>query len=80
MTKLADYVTTLTPEEREQFKELIAECESREADIHANDDATTQAIHTLAETNEKVMIALRQLEERVANLYLRVVPPKGRMN
>jgi hypothetical protein len=81
MGRIADYVATLSPAEREQFKDLIDECAAREADIHANAARAQAALLALVEQHTRLSGRIQELEavgarlqQRVGELYLRAVP------
>jgi len=80
MSKLADYVLSLSPEEQLRFADVIAECREREIEVAKNADAAREAVRELDAKNQRVMESLRQLQDRVAALHLRVIPPRGGVN
>jgi hypothetical protein len=87
MGRISDYVDTLSPSEREQFKDLIEECSLREATIHANAAKANSALVQLAEQQRMMCQKLRELEvagqhlmNTVSRLYLRSVPAPKKMH
>lgn len=79
---IKEYADTLTPEEREQFKDLINECAEREGQLQRNSaeigvslsmlEATQRRLKTdLTELNSK----LETLRDRLGETYLRVMVP-----
>lgn len=80
MSRLAEYILALSPEERERFAEAITECQEREIEVAKNADAAREAIRELDAKNQRVMQSLRELQDRVSALHLRVVPPRGGVN
>jgi hypothetical protein len=81
MGRIADYVATLSPAERERFKDLIGECCERETTIQANAARADAALTQLSEQQQAMCAKLRELEEAgqtlmntVSRLYLRTVP------
>jgi hypothetical protein len=84
MRRVADYVETLTPAEREQFADLITECTAREAAIAANASQTEAALARLAEREREFHRGIEELkrlsstlQDTIGRLYLVSVPPKG---
>jgi mitochondrial fission protein ELM1 len=87
MGRIADYVATLSPAEREQFKDLIEECAQRESAIQAGAARAEQALVQLAEQQQQLAATIRGLERAgqqllasVSRVYLRTVPPPARMH
>ena len=77
MSRLAEYISSLSPEERKRFAEAIQECQDREIEVSANAEAAERAVRELDAKNQQVMESLRLLYDKVADLHLRVVPSKG---
>ncbi len=87
MSRIAEYVKTLTPDERERFADLIREHEAQErliADSAAGAAASlrrvnssrrelVQGVHELAEMTVR-------LRETIGRLYLLLVPAQGRVS
>jgi len=87
MGRIGDYVETLSPAEREQFKDLIDECERREVTIQHGASRATAAIDQLAEQQRLLCGKIRELEQAgqqlmdtVSKLYLRSVPTPTKMH
>jgi hypothetical protein len=87
MGRIADYVETLTPAEREQFRDLIEECTAREATIQGNALRADDALRQLAEQQERLNTKIRDLEDAgrrlkdtIGRLYLVTAPPPVRMH
>jgi hypothetical protein len=87
MGRIADYVETLSPAEREQFKDLIEECSVRERSIQANAARASSALSQLAEQQRLMCVKIRELEaagqrlmESVSRLYLRTVPAPTKLH
>jgi hypothetical protein len=82
MGLIADYVATLTPAEREQFKDLIEECARRETEIQSSALRSAAALTRLAEQHRRLAVGIRDLEragqglmDAVSRVYLKAVPP-----
>lgn len=80
MSSLSDAISSLTPAEREQFAEMIAECREREAQIAKNAEEAERAILALEAKHQRVIDSLRDLQDRVTALHMKVVPAKGRVS
>jgi hypothetical protein len=87
MGRISDYVATLSPAEREQFKDLIEECSLREVRIQESAKRADAAVLQLAEQQRLLCLKIRDLEqaghrlmETVSGLYLRTVPAPGKMH
>lgn len=87
MSRLTDYVTTLTPAERERFADLIEDCRRREAQIAAGARQADQALGTLAARERELQEGIRELgalsvrlRDTVSRLYLVMSPPQGRVS
>jgi hypothetical protein len=87
MGRIADYVATLSPAEREQFKDLIEECTMRESSIQANASKAQSAISQLAQQQQQMCLKIAELQEAgqklldtVSRLYLRTVPAPRKMH
>ena len=87
MGRIADYVETLTPAEREQFKDLIEECQQREVSIQKSAARAQTAVNQLHEQQRLLCLKIRELEqagehlmETVSRLYLRSVPAPTKMH
>jgi hypothetical protein len=85
MGRISDYVATLTPAEREQFKDLIEECQQREARIQQSAARAQAAVNQLNEQQRLLGVKIKELEqagqhlmETVGRLYLRTVPAPGK--
>jgi len=81
MGRISDYVETLSPAEREQFKDLIEECRQRELGIQQNAARAQSAVNQLNEQQRLLGLKIRELEQAgqhlldtVSRLYLRTVP------
>jgi hypothetical protein len=74
---ISEAVAHLTPVEREQFKDLIAECVARENDIRANRDRADRALTQMVDTIERLYHEIAGLTDRVGILYLKVVEHSG---
>jgi len=80
MKRIDDYVVTLTPEERERFKDLIEECRRREAQIDeysrskkdSLDALSRHSIETARRLNNLVE-ASQQLSDQMNYLYLKLM-------
>ncbi|HEY3381964.1 MAG TPA: hypothetical protein VGK32_09370 [Vicinamibacterales bacterium] len=87
MGRIADYVATLTPSEREQFKDLIEECTLREATIHRNAARADLGLIQLAEQHQRLSTKIRDLEQAgqrlmdtVSRMYLQTVPKPSKLH
>jgi|WetSurMetagenome_2_1015567.scaffolds.fasta_scaffold42557_3 hypothetical protein len=87
MGRITDYVKTLTPAEREQFADLIAECTAREAAIADNASKAELALARLADREREFHRGIEELkrlsgtlQDTIGRLYLVAVPPKGRVS
>jgi hypothetical protein len=87
MGRIADYVETLSPAEREQFKDLIEECRQREQSIQKGAARAQSAVNQLHEQQRLLCLKIRELEdageqlmETVSRLYLRTVPSPTKMH
>jgi hypothetical protein len=87
MGRIAEYVDTLSPAEREQFKDLIAECEEREVKIQQNAARAQMATRQLHEQQRLLCLKIRELEQAgqqlldsVSRLYLRSVPAPTKLH
>lgn len=87
MGRIADYVATLSPAEREQFKDLIEECEQREGLILHNASRANSALAQLNDQQRQRRSKIHELEETgqqlmdtVSRLYLRSVPAPTKMH
>jgi uncharacterized protein YdcH (DUF465 family) len=87
MGRIADYVATLTPAEREQFRDLIQECSLREVSIQASAARANAAVTRLAEEHERLAVKIRDLEQTgrrlmdsISRLYLKTVPAPSKMH
>ncbi len=56
-----EYVGTLLPQEREKFKDLIAECRQREKELKINKEKSRQTNEKLAETWKRLFSGLSAL-------------------
>lgn len=87
MGRVADYVKTLTPAERERFADLIAECSDRERAIAESAEKADAALGR-CETQrrefwrsvEELKALSGDLKDSIGRLYLSSVPPKGRVS
>lgn len=87
MSRIADYVKTLGPAERERFADLIDECYGREAAI-ADSSRTARAALLRLEAGERELRERIQelrrlsftLRDNLTRLYLAAMPPQGRVN
>lgn len=87
MGRITDYVATLTPAEREQFKDLIDECIAREAMIQQNAVRSHLALRDLTEQHLRLTTKIRDLElagqrlmASVGQLYLKTVPKPSKLH
>lgn len=87
MSRIADYVKTLTPAERARFADLIEECAAREAQIAATTCNAAVALAAFEAREREFWRGVRDLEEvsarlrdTVGRLYLATVPAKGRVS
>ncbi len=87
MGQIADYVATLTPAEREQFKDLIEECSLREAAIVRSAEHAKVALGRLADDQQRLVLKIRDLErtgqrlmDSIGRLYLSTVPTPSKMH
>jgi hypothetical protein len=87
MGRIADYVETLSPAEREQFKDLIEECQLREQTIQASAARANSALIQLAEQQRTMCVKIREVEaagqrlmDSVSRLYIRTVPAPVKMH
>jgi|WetSurMetagenome_2_1015567.scaffolds.fasta_scaffold78211_4 hypothetical protein len=87
MGRITDYVNTLSPAEREQFKDLIDECEQREDRIQQNAARAQAAVNQLHEQQRLLCLKIQELEsagqnllETVSRLYLRSLPAPTKMH
>jgi hypothetical protein len=87
MGRIADYVATLTPAERERFSDLIDESLARESTIAANAAAAEAAVERLAERQRQFLHSVDELRhlsgklrDTVGRLYLLSVEAKGGVN
>ena len=74
---ISDAVAHLTPVEREQFKDLIAECVERENEIRVTRDRADRALTQMVDTVERLYHDVARLTDRVGLLYLKVVAQTG---
>lgn len=81
MGRIGDYVATLTPDERDRFKDLIDECLARETAIRANAARAQEALARLSVQHARMLTSIRSIEqtgqrlkERVGELYLKTMP------
>ena len=81
MARIADYVATLSREERERFRDLIEECATREQAIQDSARTSHHALQRLVDEHVKLHQAIAELEatgerlkESVTRLYLRTLP------
>lgn len=87
MSRIAEYVKTLTAAERERFAEIIREHEVQERQITAAAARAAAVVDRLdvgrRELQQGVQdlahITLR-LRETIGRLYLLLIPPQGRVN
>jgi hypothetical protein len=87
MSRIEDYVQTLSPAERERFAGLIEECRAREAGIAASSARAQAALGGLDERQQEFAESVRALQRVTADLrdsmtrlFLVTVPPKGRVS
>ena len=87
MGRISDYVNTLTPAERDQFKDLIEECTERESTIQHSAVKANAALQQLAEQQRLMCVKVRELQdagqrpmETVSRMYLQTVPSPKRMH
>jgi hypothetical protein len=87
MGRVADYVNTLTPEERERFADLIDECREREAAIAGSAAKAEAALqrHRAEQREfwrgvEELKSLSGDLRDTIGRLYLSTVPAKGRVS
>jgi len=87
MGRIADFVETLTPEERERFAALIDECRAREAAIAASAAKAEAALwrHESQQREfwrgvEELKVLSSHLKDSIGRLYLSSVPAKGRVS
>jgi hypothetical protein len=87
MGRIADYADTLSPAEREQFKDLIAECQDREDRIRHCAARAQSAVTQLNEQQRLLCLKIRELEaagqhllDTVSRLYLRTVPAPAKLH
>jgi hypothetical protein len=87
MGRIADYVATLSPAERERFRDLIEECSEREASIQSNAARADAALVQLARQHDVLAAKIRDLEhagqrllERVSRIYMKTVPTPSTMH
>jgi hypothetical protein len=87
MGRISDYVATLTPAEREQFKDLIEECQQREGRIQQSAARAQSAVNQLNEQQRLLCGKIQELEqagqhlmETVSRLYLRSVPTPTKLH
>jgi hypothetical protein len=79
MKRIDDYVTTLSPEEREKFHDLIEECRRRELQLDEYSRSTKDSLEALSrhsvETAKKLKDLLdvsQQLSDQMNYLYLKL--------
>jgi hypothetical protein len=87
MGRVADYVKTLTPDERERFADLIEECRARETFVAASAARAEAALqrHEAQQREfwrgvEELKALAGDLKDSIGRLYLSAVPPKGRVS
>lgn len=87
MSRIADYVKTLTPAERTRFAGLIDECVERESQISATASRAETALNSLEAREREFWQGVRDLEQvsarlgdTIGRLYLATVPARGRVN
>jgi hypothetical protein len=87
MGRIADYANTLSPAEREQFRDLIEECRAREVRIQHTAARAQSAVNQLNEQQRLLCLKIRELEEAgqhlmetVSRLYLQTVPAPTKMH
>jgi hypothetical protein len=87
MGRISDYVATLTPAEREQFKDLIEECSVREVTIQQSAARANCAVVQLAEQQRLLSVKIRELEgtgqrllDSVGRLYFSTFPTPARLH
>ena len=87
MSRIADYVKTLSPTERLKFADLIRECADREAQIASGAARARAALTGLQAREREFRDGVRELaavsarlKESVTRLYLVTVPPQGRVS
>jgi hypothetical protein len=87
MGRVADYASTLSPDERERFADLIAECTQREAAIAGSAARAQAAVERYAAERREFGQAIAELKalsidlkESIGRLYLSSVPAKGRVS
>jgi hypothetical protein len=68
MKKIQDIIETLSPEEKEKFKELIEECETREKELISSREKISSSIEMLVKSVEGTCNALCDIEKSVATL------------
>ncbi len=81
---VAKYVASLTPEERERFADLIAECSTREEAIRTGAARANAVVAAFASEQARLRAQIADLEElssrlldTITRLYLRAAPPRG---
>jgi hypothetical protein len=87
MGRISEYVATLSPAEREQFKDLIEECSRREMSIQDSASRAGTAVARLAEQQRLLSSQIRDLEQAghrlmdtVSRMYLRTVSAPTKMH
>jgi hypothetical protein len=85
MSRVTDYIDSLTPEECEKFKDVIDECLAREAEINKVTADMNQALNNLktegARMTEAMNSLLRdaeRLSKSISLACLKVIPTSGR--
>jgi hypothetical protein len=63
MKRIDDYVATLTPEERERFKDLIEECRRRETQLDEYSRSTKDSLAALSRHSVEAANKLKNLVE-----------------
>ncbi len=87
MGRIADYVATLSPAEREPFRDLIEECTVREAGIRESALRADMALVRLAQEHQRLTAKIRDLEkagqrlmDTVTRVYLETAPKPSIMH
>jgi uncharacterized coiled-coil DUF342 family protein len=66
---ISEYVSTLTPAEREQHKDFIDECLAREVQIKKNGADSQQRLVELADENRHLHLKVRELLEQAQAVH-----------
>lgn len=87
MSRIADYVATLSADERRRFAGLIEECRDRETRIAAGSARAEAALTELDRQERELGDSVRRLQQssadlkdHITRLVLVAVPPRGRVS